>query len=86
MTKDKLTVSDIQSAIAELMKRGKEPPKRYSILLQGVELYLDYTSFKVHIHIPAGQYNQSATVELEGNEALEWVADACREKAERENA
>lgn len=84
MSKTELTFSDVQEAIAGLMKRGMNPPERYMIILQGVELFLDHTSYKVHIHIPASRFSHAITVELEGSKALEWVADACREKAERD--
>lgn len=83
MSKTELTFSDVRDAVASLLKHGKER-ERYHAILSGVEMHISPQDFKLRVFIPAGQYNRAGTVEMDGTPALEWVADACREKAKRE--
>ena len=80
--KDKLTAKDVEDAVAMLL-RGKNPNSEpdYYVFLMGVRLILTDQYCSVSVVAPTD--GRLAGMELQGTPALDWIAAACREKAER---
>ena len=84
MSKERLTAQDVEDAVA-LLLRPKNPDKTdYYVFLMGVRLILADQYCSLSVVAPTDR--RMVGMELQGTPALDWIMDACREKAEREKA
>ena len=82
MSKEKLTAKDVEDAVAMLLRnKNHNPDKDYYVFLMGVRLILTDQYCSISVVAPAD--GRMAGMELQGTPALDWIAAACREKAER---
>ena len=84
--KTELTVKDIEEAFAHLLKLNREERlHRYAVILQGIEVIIDPCSVSLSVLVPPSPLCLDyVRVELNNTPALDWIAQACREKLERE--
>ena len=82
MSKEKLTAKDVEDAVAMLLRnKNHNPDKDYYVFLMGVRLILADQYCSISVVAPAD--GRMVGMELQGTPALDWIAAACREKAER---
>ena len=82
MSKEKLTAKDVEDAVAMLLRnKNHNPDKDYYVFLMGVRLILTDQYCSISVVAPAD--GRMVGMELQGTPALDWIAAACREKAER---
>ena len=83
MSKERLTAKDVEDAVAMLLRsKNPNPEPDYYVMLMGVRLILADQYCSMSIVAPMG--GRLEGLELQGTPALDWIADACREKAERD--